>query len=57
MIVYVTNNKEPWTYKGLAQRVIELGMTKVMAVRVEEMTPLREELDSSKDWEEESYAV
>jgi len=32
-------------------------MTKVMAVRVEEMTPLREELDSSEDWEEESCAV
>ncbi len=35
--------------RGLAQRVIETGMTKVMAVRVEEMTPLREELDLSED--------
>ncbi len=43
--------------RGLAHRVIETGMTKVMAVRVEEMTPLREELDSSEDWEEESCAV
>ncbi len=43
--------------RGLAQCVIETGMTKVMAVRVEEMTPLREELDSSEDWEEESCAV
>ncbi len=43
--------------RGLAQRVIETGMTKVMAVRVEEMTPLREELDSYEDSEEESCAV
>ncbi len=42
--------------RGLAQHVIETGMTKVMAVRVEEMTPLREELDTSEDWEEESCA-
>ncbi len=38
--------------RGLAQRVIETGLTKVMAVRVEEMIPLREELDSSEDSEE-----
>ncbi len=44
-------------YKGFGIIVIETGMTKVMAVRVEEMTPLREELDSSEDWEEESCAV
>ncbi len=43
--------------RGLVQRVIETGMTKVMAVRVEEITPLREELDSSEDSEEESCAV
>ncbi len=43
--------------RGLAQCVIETGMTKVMAVRVEEMTPLREELDSSEDSEGESCAV
>ncbi len=43
--------------RGLAQHVIETGMTKVMSVRVEEMTPLREELNSSEDWEEESCAV
>ncbi len=43
--------------RGFAQRMIETGMTKVMAVRVEEMTPLWEELDSSEDWEEESCAV
>ncbi len=43
--------------RGLAQRVIETGMTKVMAVRVEEITPLREELNSSEDSEEESCAV
>ncbi len=43
--------------RGLAQRVIGTGITKVMAVRVELMTPLREELDSSEDWEEESCAV
>ncbi len=43
--------------RGLAQHVIETGMTKEMAVRVEEMTPLREELDSSEDSEEESCAV
>ncbi len=41
--------------RGLAQRVIETGMTKVMAERVEEMTPMWE--DSSEDWEEESCAV
>ncbi len=35
--------------RGLAQHVIETGMTKVMSVRVEEMTPLREELNSSED--------
>ncbi len=43
--------------RGLAQRVIETGMTKVMAVRVGVMTPLREEFDSSENWEEESCAV
>ncbi len=43
--------------RGLAQRVIETVMTKVMAVRVEEIIPLREELDSSEDWEKESCAV
>ncbi len=43
--------------RGLVQRVIETGMTKVIAVRVEEMTPLWEELDSSEDSEEESCAV
>ncbi len=43
--------------RGLAQRVIETGMTKVMAARVEEMTPLRKELYSSEDSEEESCAV
>ncbi len=42
--------------RGLAQHVIETGMTKVMAVGVEKMTPLREELDSSED-SEESCAV
>ncbi len=35
--------------RGLAQRVIETGMTKVMAVRVEEMTPLLSRLAPLSD--------
>ncbi len=42
--------------RGLAQHVIETGMTKVMALRVEEMTPCGKNY-SSEDSEEESCAV
>ncbi len=52
----ITVHKGKFLYRGLVQRVIETGMTKG-SVRVEEMTPLQEELDSSEDSEEESCAV